>query len=71
MSGFCKLGHNLSFYKGLTTLNQKLKVGKIEMDRSVIANPHAIRKDAPVRTLGYLVVTITIVEQGEILARIV
>ena len=33
---------NLSFYKRLTTLNQKLKVGKIEMDRSVIANPHAV-----------------------------
>ena len=53
------------------TLNQKLKVGKIEMDRSVIANPHAIRKDVLVRALGYLVVTIVIVEQGEILARIV
>ena len=62
---------NLSFYKRLTTLNQKLKVGKIKMDRPVIANPHAVRKDAPVRALGYLVVTIAIVEQGEILARIV
>ena len=71
MLGFCKLGHNLSFYKRLMTLNHKLKVGKIEMDQSVIANPHAVRKDALVRALWYLVVTIAVVEQGKILARIV
>ena len=43
----------------------------IEMDQSVIASRHAVQKDAPVRVLGYRVETIAIVEQGEILARIV
>ena len=41
------------------------------MDRFVIAKLHAIQKDALVRALGCLVVTIAVVEQGEILVRIV